>query len=163
LGLNTNFNEWRHRLWLNLYRVKIDDPPRLLQILAIDDSLQVLTAVKELLGEVAGPIRVDSATSAEAGLALLTREHYDVILLDLVMPGMDGIAALKEIMRLRPEQRVLIMSGHSALSYSNAVKRLGARGYLQKEWIPTRLMEAIRALLDGGEYWCADDGPTVSR
>jgi NarL family two-component system response regulator LiaR len=87
---------------------------------------------------------VGEASSGERAVALARSEEPDVILMDLVMPGMGGIEAIGEIMRSDPEAVVLVLSSFADDDKVLPAIRAGARGYLLKEVPPEQLLKAIR-------------------
>jgi two-component system response regulator AtoC len=101
-----------------------------IRVLVIDDEAGLRRfLVKEL---VARGFVVEAAGSAEEGLRKLAEAGYDVVLLDMKMPGMDGLAALKEIRRQEPAPEVLILTGQGSVETAVAAMRAGAFHYLTK-------------------------------
>jgi DNA-binding NarL/FixJ family response regulator len=80
------------------------------------------------------------------------QEHWDLITLDISMPGRSGLEALKDLKRLRPMIPVLVMSVHPDVQYGRRVLMAGASGYLNKDAEPEELVRAVRQLLSGNTY-----------
>jgi DNA-binding NarL/FixJ family response regulator len=124
-----------------------------------DDHAVVRAGLRRLLAQ-----EPDLAVCAEAGdgdqaLAVACGGGVDVLLLDLAMPGRDGIDVLAGIRRSCPSLPVLVLSGFPAVDYAELVRRQGARGYLNKAAAPSLVAAAIRAVM-GGQAWFAPGADT---
>jgi two-component system, NarL family, invasion response regulator UvrY len=103
--------------------------------------------MRELEGAVCG--------EAENAQQVLTEVHahgWDLLLLDVTMPGRSGIDLLGELKRVRPKLPVLVLSVHPEGQYSKRVLKAGASGYMNKDSAPEELIKAIRKVLAGGRY-----------
>ena len=100
------------------------------RILLVDDEERFRTNLQKMLG-VQG-LTVGAASSGAEALEELKRSPYDVIVLDIRMPGMDGLATLKEIKSINPEAEVIILSGHASMDAAMEINRLGGYDYLMK-------------------------------
>ena len=80
------------------------------------------------------------------------KDHYDILVLDITMPGKGGLEILKELKDLRPNLPVLILSIHSEEQYAVRVLKAGAYGYLTKECAPDELIAAIKSISAGHKY-----------
>jgi DNA-binding NarL/FixJ family response regulator len=80
------------------------------------------------------------------------RNDYGVVVLDITMPGRDGLDTLKELKKLRPNLPVLVLSIHPEEQYAKRVLKAGASGYLTKESAPDELIKALRKVSRGGKY-----------
>src|SRR3984893_18960753 len=92
---------------------------------------------------------------AENGHQVLDRlqEHdWDLLILDITMPGRGGLDVLRNLKTLRPKLPVLVLSMHPEDQYGKRVLRAGASGYMNKECAPEELMKAVGKLLGGGRY-----------
>ena len=122
------------------------------RILVVDDHEIVRAGLKELLSiyhefTVAG----EAGTGAD-GVKMVREANWDVVLLDISMPDMNGIEALTQIRRIKPEQPVLILTMHPEDQYAVNLLRAGANGYLRKECSPEMLVAAIRTVAAGRRY-----------
>jgi len=79
-------------------------------------------------------------------------EHWDVLVLDMSMPGRGGLDVLKDVRRERPLTKVLVLSMHPEDQFAVRLLKAGASGYLTKETAPAELVVAIRKILTGGKY-----------
>jgi DNA-binding response OmpR family regulator len=92
-------------------------------------------------------ILADTAADAGSALAMLTARRYDLVILDLVMPGQDGFSTLDDIMRLNPDQAVLVLSGLADAPSKVRSLNLGAEDYLAKPFHVEELRARVRARL----------------
>jgi two-component system nitrogen regulation response regulator NtrX len=99
-------------------------------ILIVDDEPAILNTLSSVLNDEGYP--VITANSGAAALDLLQRESPAVILLDIWMPGLDGLETLQRIKRLRPQQTVVMMSGHGSIETAVRATKLGAYDYIEK-------------------------------
>ncbi len=124
----------------------------MIRILVADDHPLFREGVKQILAETNDIIAADEASNGREVLAKLGQARYDVILLDISMPGESGVEILKQIKNIRPDQVVLILSMHPEEQYALRVLRAGASGYVTKENTPDELILAIRKVATGGRY-----------
>jgi DNA-binding NtrC family response regulator len=89
-------------------------------------------------------LRVDTADSGEAAIAKVQEKQYDAILLDLAMPGMDGVEALQRIREHNPDSQVIVVTGRATVQNAKEVMRLGALDLLEK---PVEI-ETLTELID---------------
>ena len=121
-------------------------------IIIADDNPVVRAGLRQILAE-SGEIRqIAEASDGQDLLEKLKKTRYDIILLDITMPGRNGLEILKELRILYPSTPVLVLSVHPEEQYALRVIRSGAAGYLTKETAPENLLEAIRRILGGKKY-----------
>lgn len=124
----------------------------MLQILVADDHAVVREGVKQILADVSDMVVIGEASDGPETLEKAMRNDYDVILLDISMPGRNGLEILKEIKTRLPKTPVLILSMHPEEQYAVRALRAGAAGYLTKASAPQELIGAIRKASRGGKY-----------
>ncbi len=117
------------------------------RILLIDDESRILDFVRR--GLQAEGYSVDSANEGAEGLALALSSHYDLVILDLVMPGLDGTGILRALLSRKPSQAVLVLSALSDTATKVACLELGAEDYLAKPFSLDELLARVRARLRG--------------
>jgi DNA-binding NtrC family response regulator len=100
------------------------------RILLVDDEERFRANLEKMLG--AQGLTVSARGSGAEALEELRHNAYDVIVLDIRMPGMDGLATLKEIKQIDPEVEVIILSGHASMDAAMEINRLGGYDYLMK-------------------------------
>lgn len=124
----------------------------MLNILIADDHPVVRQGVKQILADSPGLASTDEASDGQEVLEKIRNSDYDIVLLDITMPGMTGLDILKELKRQKPEIPVLILSIHPEEQYAIRVLRAGASGYLTKNSVPSELIAAIKKVSAGGKY-----------
>jgi len=113
-----------------------------MHILVVDDEPRVCTSLEGLLGDEGYTVK--SCHSGETGLDLLKEQSYDVILLDVMLPGIDGLETLEQIRKLDPSAKVLMMSGQADLSLAVKATKLGAHNFFEKPLNPDRVLLALK-------------------
>ncbi len=123
-----------------------------LDVLLVDDHTVVRSGVRLMLSD-APDIRVTGeAASAAQAMNLVRKHHFDVALVDIALPGRNGLDLLQAIKRHAPRLTVLILSTYSEEIYAIRALRLGAAGYLTKDSPGATLIKAIRKAAAGGKY-----------
>lgn len=123
-----------------------------LRILIADDHAVVRRGVIQLLAETVRPGIVDEAEDAASAIRKAAERDWDIVILDISLPGRTGLEALAEIKRLRPATPVLMLSMHPEDQYAIRALRSGASGYLTKDQAPEEIAKAVRRILAGGRY-----------
>ena len=124
----------------------------MIRILVADDHAIVREGLKQILADVGDMTVCDEAASGAETLAKIRKREYDVVLLDISMPGRSGLEVLKDIKAEHPKQPVLILSMHAEEQYAVRALRAGASGYLTKASAPDELIGAIRKVSYGRKY-----------
>lgn len=125
------------------------DPMR---ILLVDDHAVVRAGFKTLL-ENQGDLRVIAeAESGEAACRLFIEHAPDIVIMDLSMPGVGGIEAIRRIVSRASDARVLVFSMHEDIAFVEQALQAGARGYIGKSSAPVVLVEAVRQIANGNIY-----------
>lgn len=124
----------------------------MLRIMLADDHAVVRRGVRQILAEAFAQATFGEAQTVQELLKLIGSERWDVVVLDLNMPGGSGLEALKQIKQAHPQLPVLILTMFPEDQYAMRTIRAGAAGYLNKESAPEELVQAIRKVLRGGEY-----------
>ena len=124
----------------------------MLRILLADDHAVVRQGVKQILAEAFAQAAFGEAQNAHELLELVAKERWDIVVLDLTMPGGNGLEALKQIKHDHPQLPVLILSMYPEDQYAVRTIRAGAAGYLNKESAPEELVQAVRKIVGGGKY-----------
>jgi DNA-binding NarL/FixJ family response regulator len=123
-----------------------------IRILIADDHPIVREGYKKILSDTPDMIVADEAENGQEVLNYIRKKNYDLILLDISMPGRSGLEILKELKNERPRLPVLILSIYPEEQYAVRAFRAGASGYLTKASAPNELMSAIRKISQGGRY-----------
>jgi DNA-binding NarL/FixJ family response regulator len=120
-----------------------------LRVLVVDDHQLVLEAVRAALQDEAGIEVVGEALSGSAALALVERARPDVVLLDIGMPVMDGIACLDELKVRFPTTHVVVLSGSDDPNVAQDVLERGASAFVSKHIDPADLAAVLRQVVEG--------------
>src|SRR6266852_4392205 len=123
-----------------------------MKILIADDHAVVRQGLKQILADDFKRATFGEASNAQDALALVWKENWDVVVLDITMPGRSGLEVLKEIKQSRPKLPVLVLSMHPENQFAVRVLKRGAAGYMTKESAAAELVGAIRKVLAGGRY-----------
>ena len=122
------------------------------RILIADDHQIVRAGLKTLLSEYQEFTVGGEAGSGAETVRMVRAEDWDLVLLDISMPDMNGVDTLQQIKRSKPDMPVLILSMHPEDQYAINLLRAGANGYVCKECAPEQLIGAIRTVVAGRRY-----------
>ena len=111
------------------------------KVLLVDDEEDFLSTLAERL--TTRGLKVSTANSGELALAKVEKEGFDLIILDLAMPGMDGLETLKRIKAKQPEAEIIILSGQGSIKTSIEAMKLGAEDFMEKPVNITELLDKI--------------------
>lgn len=121
-------------------------------IIIADDHAVVRHGLRQILQDAPEIKVIDEASDGKELLDRARGKRYDLVLLDLSMPVIDGLEALKALKKENPKLPVLILSMHPEEQYAIRALKLGASGYITKENAPAELIAAVRKVLRGGKY-----------
>ncbi len=124
----------------------------MIRILVADDHPVVRQGLKQIVASTTDIFVVDEAATGQEVLDKVRSNYFDVLLLDITMPGASGLDILKQLRSERPELAILILSMHPEEQYAARALRAGASGYLAKESAPDELVAAVRKISQGGRY-----------
>jgi two-component system invasion response regulator UvrY len=123
-----------------------------IRVLIADDHAIVRGGLKEILAHHLEDVVCGEAENAQQVLAEVQRHSWDLLILDITMPGRSGYDILGDLEKMQPKLPILVLSMHAEAEYAKRVLKAGARGYLKKESAPEELIQAARKLLAGGRY-----------
>ncbi len=123
-----------------------------IRILIADDHPVVRKGLKDILSSAVGAIEFGEAEDAQQTISESKKTNWDLILLDLSMPGKSGLDTLRQIRQSNPKSPILVLSMHSESQFALRAIRAGASSYICKDADLEELLKAIRALLGGGKY-----------
>ncbi len=124
----------------------------MIRILIADDHPIVRRGLKQILSDEPDMAVPGEARDANEVLDLVQRGVWDILILDITMPGKSGLDVLKDLKQKYPKLPVLVLSIHPEDQYAVRALRTGAAGYLTKESAPEELVKAIRTILNRGKY-----------
>jgi DNA-binding NarL/FixJ family response regulator len=124
----------------------------MIKILIVDDHPVVRQGLKQTLADELDVSVFGEARNTQELLEKVRKQDWDVVVMDIAMPGRSGLDVLKELKQISPKLPVLVLSMHAEDQYGIRVLKAGAAGYLTKESAPDELVKAIRKVLSGGIY-----------
>ncbi len=130
----------------------------MLKVLIADDHSLFRRGVKDLLSHELGPVTTGECGDAHELLELVRQKMWDLLILDIGMPGTAGGEALKRVKAERPKLPVIILSMHPEDQYAVRMFKAGANAYLMKASTSQELVKAVQKVLAGGRYVSASLG-----
>jgi two-component system, NarL family, invasion response regulator UvrY len=124
----------------------------MIKVLIADDHPIVRQGLRQILSGVSDMKVTGEAIDGQATLDQVRTGEWDVLVLDITMPGRSGFDILKELKHEQPDLPVLVLSIHAEEQFAVRVLKAGASGYLTKENAPAELIRAIRKVVGGGKY-----------
>jgi DNA-binding NarL/FixJ family response regulator len=131
----------------------------MIKVLIADDHAVVRKGLKLYLGLEENIEIVGEAADGEELLHKIRTEKVDILLLDIDMPRMNGITAIRQLVKEAPETRIIILSMHPEEIYGATAYKFGARGYVSKDADPAVVISAVNAVYNGGIFYSSN--PTV--
>ena len=123
-----------------------------MKILLVDDHVIVRQGLKQILADEYPAARFCEAGTVSEALQQVRKEPWDIMLLDLTLPGRGGLDALGEFKEAQPRLPILVLSMHPEADFAVRVLKAGASGYLTKQSAAEELLGAIKKALAGGRY-----------
>lgn len=123
-----------------------------MKVLIADDHEVVRQGLKQMLTDEFGKVTFGEAGTASQALERVRKEKWDLVLLDINMPGRNGLEALGELKQERPRLPVLVLSMFAETEYAQRAFKAGAAGYLNKASVSRELIAAVKKALSGGRY-----------
>ena len=117
-----------------------------------DDHAVVRHGLRQILTDAFKRATYGEARNAQEALDLVWKQEWDVVVLDITMPGRSGLEVLREIKQSKPRLPVLVLSMHPENQFAVRVLKCGAAGYMTKESAPEELVGAVKKVLAGGRY-----------
>jgi DNA-binding NarL/FixJ family response regulator len=122
------------------------------KILVVDDHAVVRQGVKQILSEQFQGAVIGEARNAEEMIDRIRKQSWDIVVLDVGMPGKSGLDALKDLKQVCPKLPVLVLSAYPEDQLARRMLKAGAAGYLNKDSAPNELVRALRKILGGGKF-----------
>ncbi|HTD85196.1 MAG TPA: response regulator transcription factor [Candidatus Binatia bacterium] len=123
-----------------------------MKILIADDHAIVRHGLKQILADEFKRASFNEARNGQEVLDSVWKQNYDVVVLDITMPGRSGLEVLKEIKKAKPKLPVLVLSMHPEDQFAMRVLKSGASGYMTKESAPAELVGAVKKIMAGGRH-----------
>jgi two-component system, NarL family, response regulator NreC len=128
------------------------DTGRLLRILLADDHVTVRHGLKLLIDSQPDMKVVCEASDGETAVQRAVTLRPDVVVMDISMPGMNGLVATRKLKQIQPDTAIVTLTRHGDDAYLQELLRAGVSGYVLKQSAPSELLQAIRAAATGGQY-----------
>ena len=125
---------------------------RKIKILVVDDHPIVLDGLAELLNHEADLVVSAKAGNAAEAIKAVKKQRIDLVIVDMLLKNTTGVQVTKKIKALRPNMVVLIFSMSDEIRYIKQAFEVGARGYITKDELSEKIIDAIKQILDGGIY-----------
>ncbi len=129
-----------------------DDWANMLRVLLVDDHVVVRKGLEHILRETFTDLAIGEADDGPSAIKMAVAHPWDVIVLDVTLPTLNGIETLKRLKRLRVKAKVLMLSMHAGRPYVLGSLKAGAAGYLSKESASDELVQAVNTVLAGRTY-----------
>jgi two-component system invasion response regulator UvrY len=123
-----------------------------MKILIADDHAVVRQGLKQILADEYRRATFGEASNAQEAIDRVDADNWDVVILDVTMPGRSGLEALREIRKTKPRLPILVLSMHPEDQFAMRVLKCGASGYMTKESAPGELVGAVKKVITGGRY-----------
>jgi|RhiMethySRZTD1v2_1073278.scaffolds.fasta_scaffold118401_1 two-component system chemotaxis response regulator CheY len=128
--------------------VSHEDPrPRKSRIVVVDDNPVIRDLLRGILRHDDSFVVVGEATSGDTAIDVVEKLRPDLICLDVMLPGLDGIAVLRALRAVHPEMRVVLVTGRATSSVVSEALELGAAGFVVKPFNAARLLSTVRTAL----------------
>jgi two-component system, NarL family, invasion response regulator UvrY len=124
----------------------------MIRILIADDHSIVRDGLKRILASTTDLQTAGEAASGDAALQMVKANDYDVVMLDMSMPGLSGLDLIKRLKVEKPKLRILVLSMHGEQQYAARVLKAGAAGYLNKDSAAELLIGTLRKIATGGVH-----------
>jgi DNA-binding NarL/FixJ family response regulator len=133
-----------------------------MRVLIVDDHAVFRRGLKETLAEAFSKVTFGEAKTAQEAVEHVRRQDWDVVILDISMPGKSGLDILDDLKHLRPKLPVLLLSMHPEQQFARRALKSGAAGYLTKDSVTEELKEAVKKIVGGGRYVSATLAETLA-
>ena len=132
------------------------------KILIADDHSIIRAGIKKILEKEIDLRVIGEAGNAYEVLEFVNTNDFDLLLLDINMPGANGLGLLREVRKIKPQIKILVLSIYPEESFALSAFELGASGYLTKESTPELLVKAIQKVINGGKYLSEELGEKLA-
>jgi two-component system, NarL family, invasion response regulator UvrY len=133
-----------------------------MRILLADDHTVVRRGLMQILAREFEAAVFGEAGNAQEVLDLVRKRYWDLLVLDITMPGRSGLEIMRKIKSLRPALPILVLSVHPENQFAVSVLKLGAAGYMTKESAAEELVGAVKKVINGGRYVSRSLGETLA-
>jgi len=132
------------------------------KIVIADDHSILRAGIKKVLEKEIDLQVIGEAENAHEVLELINKSECDLLILDINMPGSSGLGILRDVRKMKPRIKILVLTIYPEDSFAMSAFKLGASGYLTKESTPELLVKAIQKIRDGGKYLSEELGEKLA-
>ncbi len=118
-----------------------------IKILVVDDESNVLSSVKKLILSRCPGYHVELIDDPHESLKIIKNEKFDLVITDLMMPGIDGLELIKKIRQVAPDLKIIMMTGYATMQTALLAMREGAQKYISKPFTRDELLNAVNKVL----------------
>jgi two-component system, NarL family, invasion response regulator UvrY len=122
------------------------------RVLLVDDHPIIRQGFRRILTQAFSDLCVGEAETGEQAIALSESSVWDLIILDLSLPGLSGLEVIRDVRRMQPESRIIVVSIHSPQQFARRALSVGAAAYLEKSAAPEEMVKAVAEVLEGRSY-----------
>jgi two-component system, NarL family, invasion response regulator UvrY len=133
------------------------------RVLLVDDHPLVRQGIRRILTSAFLDLVVGEADSGEEAIRRFETENWDLVILDLSLPGLSGLDVIPLLKRLDPDARIIVVSMHPPQHFARRAVALGAMGYLEKSAAPEEMLKAVSEVLSGRVYGTATGADASGR
>jgi DNA-binding NarL/FixJ family response regulator len=129
----------------------------MIKVFVVDDHPMVIEGLRSMLVQIPDVEISGYATTAASCMGFFSRNDADVVLLDINLPDQNGMEVCAQLMRQKPDIKVIALTNHEQLTYLQGMKKSGAKGYLLKNASVDEIESALKAVLSGHESWLGNE------
>ena len=122
------------------------------QVLLVDDHPVIRQGIRRILTQAFSDFTVAEAETGEQAIALSQASTWDLIILDLSLPGLSGLDVIRDVRRVQPQARIIVVSVHPPHQFARRALSVGAAAYLEKSAAPEEMVKAVSQVLAGHAY-----------
>jgi two-component system, NarL family, invasion response regulator UvrY len=131
-------------------------------VLLVDDHPVIRQGFRRILTQAFSDLSVGEAETGEQAIALSQSSEWDLIILDLSLPGLSGLEVIRDVKRMQPRARIIVVSIHPPQQFARRALSVGAAAYLEKSVAPEEMVKAVAEVLEGRSY-VSPSGPDAGR
>lgn len=122
------------------------------RVLLVDDHPIIRQGFRRILTQAFSDLSVGEAETGEQAIALSQSSEWDLIILDLSLPGLSGLDVIRDVRRMQPRARIIVVSIHPTQQFARRALSVGAAAYLEKSVAPEEMVKAVAEVLEGRSY-----------
>nr|MBX2837578.1 response regulator transcription factor [Gammaproteobacteria bacterium] len=132
------------------------------KLLIVDDHALVRSGMRVVLEDRANISAIDEASNGERAVDMAARQHYDLVLMDMNLPGMNGLEASERIIGYLPDVRIIMVTGQVDAALSRSFAKAGIAGYISKDSNADEIKNAVQRVINGNAHMSPDVAQRVA-